>query len=82
MFEFAWFWPFGALPLGPHGGHTYYLNNFESPTPKDDSCQVWLKSNMRFQEEDENVKSLRTTHDGRRTKTDGNSSLEPSAQVS
>ena len=44
---------------------------------------------MRFQEEDENVKSLRTTddarrttHDGRRTKTDGNSSLEPSAQVS
>ena len=37
-----------ALPLGPHGGHTYYLNNFESPTPKDDSCQVWLKSNHVF----------------------------------
>ena len=42
---------------------------------------------MRFQEEDENVKSWRTTDDGRRTtddgrKTDGNSSLEPSAQVS
>ena len=43
-----WFWPFGALPLGPHGGHTYYLNNFESPTPKDDYCQVWLKSNHAF----------------------------------
>ena len=40
---FAWFWPFGALLLGPHGGHTYYLNNFESPTPKDDSCQVLVK---------------------------------------
>ena len=48
MFEFAWFWPFGALPLGPHGGHTYILNNFESPTPKDDSCPVWLKSNHAF----------------------------------
>ena len=67
----AWFWPFGALPLGPHGGHTYDLNNFESPTPKDDSCQVWLKSKIRFQEEDENVKSLRTTDDARRTTDDG-----------
>ena len=38
--KFAWFWPFEALPLGPHEGHTYYLKNFESPTPKDDSCQV------------------------------------------
>ena len=46
--KFARLWPFGALPLGPHGGHTYYLNNFESPTPKDDSCQVWLKSNHAF----------------------------------
>ena len=46
--KFAWFWPFGALPLGPHGGHTYYLNNFESPTPKDDFCQVWVKSNYAF----------------------------------
>ena len=46
--KFAWFWPFGALPLSPHGGHTYDLNNFESPTPKDDSCQVWLKSNHAF----------------------------------
>ena len=46
--KFAWFWPFGALPLAPHGGHTYYLNNFESPTPKDDSCHFWLKSNYAF----------------------------------
>ena len=53
--KFAWVWPFGALPLGPHGGHTYYLNNFESPTPKDDSCHFWLKSTMHFQKEDETV---------------------------
>ena len=92
--KFAWFWPFGALPLGPHGGHTYYLNNFESPTPKDDFCQVWLKSNHAFSRRRWKCKKFtddgrrtthdgrRTTHDGRRTKTDGNSSLEPSAQVS
>ena len=78
--KFAWFWPFGALPLGPHGGHTYYLNNFESPTPKDDSCQVWLKSNHAFSRRRWKCKMF--TDDGRRTKTDGNSSLEPSAQVS
>ena len=80
-FKFAWFWPFGALPLGPHGGHTYYLNNFESPTPKDDSCQVWLKSNHAFSRRRWKCKKFtddgqRTTHDGRRTKTDGNSSGE------
>ena len=92
--KFAWFWPFGALPLGPHGGHTYYLNNFESPTPKDDSYQVWLKSNHAFSRRRWKCKKFtddgrrtthdgrRTTDDGRRTKTDGNSSLEPSAQVS
>ena len=82
--KFAWFWPFGALPLGPHGGHTYYLNNFESPTPKDDFCQVWLKSNHAFSRRRWKCKKFtddarRTTHDARRTKTDGNSSLEPSA---
>ena len=78
--KFAWFWPFGALPLGPHGGHTYYLNNFESPTPKDDSCQVWLKSNHAFSRR--RWKCKKFTDDARRMKTDGNSSLEPSAQVS
>ena len=74
--KFAWFWPFGALPLGPHGGHTYYLNNFESPTPKDDSCQVWLKSNHAFSRRRWKCKKFtddgrRTTHDGRRTTHDG-----------
>ena len=68
----AWFWPFGALPLGPHGGHTYYLNNFESPTSKDDSCQVWLKSNHAFSRR--RWKCKKFTDDGQRTKTDGNSS--------
>ena len=72
--KFAWFWPFGALSLGPHGGHTYYLNNFESPTPKDDSCQVWLKSNHAFSRR--RWKCKKFTDDGQRTKTDGNSSLE------
>ena len=67
--KFAWFWPFGALPLGPHGGHTYYLNNFESPTPKDDSCQVWLKSNHAFSRR--RWKCKKFTDDGRRTTDDG-----------
>ena len=65
--KFAWFWPFGALPLGPHGGHTYYLNNFESPTPKNDFCQVWLKSNHAFSRR--RWKCKKFTDDGRRTKT-------------
>ena len=67
--KFAWFWPFGALPLGPHGGHTYYLNNFESPTPKDDSCQVWLKSNHAFSRR--RWKCKKFMDDGRRTTDDG-----------
>ena len=67
--KFAWFGPFGPLPLGPHGGHTHYLNNFESPTPKDDSCQVWLKSNHAFLRR--RWKCKKFTDDGRRTKTDG-----------
>ena len=66
--KFAWFWPFGALPLGPHGGHTYYLNNFESPTPKDDSCQVWLKSNHAFSRR--RWKCKKFTDDARRTTDD------------
>ena len=55
-----------ALWGPPPGPPTYYLNKFESPTPKNDSCQVWLNLTVRFQEEDENVKSLRTTHDARK----------------
>ena len=54
------------------GVHTYYLNNFESPTPKDDTCQVWLKSNHAFSRR---WKCKKFTDDARRTKTDGNSSL-------
>ena len=72
--KFAWFWPFGALPLGPHGGHTYYLNNFESPTPKDDSCQGWLKSNHAFSRR--RWKCKKFTDDAQWTKTDNNSSGE------
>ena len=54
--KFAKFWPLGALPLGPHGGHTYHMNTFESPAPEDDSSQVWLKSNHAFlQEVDEQL---------------------------
>ena len=78
--KFAWFWPFGALPLGPHGDHTYYLNNFESPTPKDDSCQVWLKSNHAFSRRRWKCKKFtddgrRTTHDGRKRTAIAHSSL-------
>ena len=50
--EDAWnlhgFGAWGALPLDPHGGHMYHLNNFESPVPKGDSCQVWLKPDCAF----------------------------------
>ena len=68
--KFAWiFWPFGALSLGPHGGHTYDLNNVESPTPKDDSCQVWLKSNHAFSRR--RWKCKKFTDDARCTTDDG-----------
>ena len=54
--NFAKFWPLGALPLGPHGGHMYQMNTFEFPAPEDDSCQVWLKSNhASLQEVDEQL---------------------------
>ena len=29
----------------------YHMNNFESPAPKDDSCQVWLNPTMHFFQE-------------------------------
>ena len=48
MFEIDMVLALGALPQGAHGGHRYHLNNFEFPTPKDDSCQVSLKSNLAF----------------------------------
>ena len=48
MFEIYIVLALGGTPLDPHGGHVYHLNNFESPAPKDDSCQVWLKSDHAF----------------------------------
>jgi hypothetical protein len=56
------------------------LNKLESPSPKDDFCQVWLKLAKWFGEEVENVKVYRRTD--RRTPCDQKSSLELSAQVS
>ena len=38
----------GGTAPGPPGGHTHHLNNFRSPSPKDHSCQVWLKSSCEF----------------------------------
>ena len=61
------FWAFWALPKGPCGAHAYNLNKFESPTLKDDSLQVWLKSIHPFRRRRRKCKSLRTMHDARRT---------------
>ena len=74
LFSF-WIWRRRCLKFAKVlalGGHTYYLNNFESPAPKDDSCQVWLKSNYAFSRK--RWKCKKFTDDTRRTKTDGNSS--------
>ena len=55
-FEICMVLALGAVPLGPHGGHMYHMNNFEFLAPKDGSCQVWLKSDHAFfQEVDETV---------------------------
>ena len=54
------FWPFGALPLGPMEATCTNLNNFEFPTLRMILAKFGLNPTMRFQEEDENVKSLRT----------------------
>ena len=40
------------------GGGGFHLNKFESPSPKDAFCQVWLELAQSSGEEDENVKSL------------------------
>jgi hypothetical protein len=63
------------LPL--EKGDPLHLNKLESPTPKDDLCQVWLKLAQWFW----NVKVYRQT-DGRQTMGDQISSLELSVQVS
>jgi hypothetical protein len=60
----------------------FHFNNLESPPPKDDLYQVWLKLAQWFLREVENVKVYRQTDAGHPTTGDQNSSLELSAQVS
>jgi hypothetical protein len=74
------------LPL--EKGYPLPLNKFESPSHKDDLCQVWLKLVLWFWSRSQKCKSLQTDRqtnrqtDGRRTTGDQKSSLELSAQVS
>jgi hypothetical protein len=68
---------FYYLPL--ERDNPLHLNNLESPPPKDDLCQVWLKLAQPFWRRSRKCKSLQTD---RRTKGDQNSSFELSAQVS
>ena len=68
--KFTVFCTLGALPLGPHVGHRNPMNNFASPTHKNDSYQVWLKSADPFWRRRWKCKSLRTTDDARRTTHD------------
>jgi hypothetical protein len=56
-----------------------FFNKLESPLPKDDLRQVWLKLAQWFWRRSRKCKSLQTD---RRTTGDENSSLELSAQVS
>jgi hypothetical protein len=69
-------------------GNPLHLNNLESPLPKDDLCQVWLKLAQWFWRRSRKCKSLQTDGRqdkrtaGRRTKGDQKSSLELLAQVS
>jgi hypothetical protein len=73
------------LPLEMTDGH--HLNKSESPPPKDDLWQVWLKLAQWFWRRSRKCKSLQTDRrtegrTDRRTPGDQNSSLELSAQVS
>ena len=38
----------GGPPSEPTWGHMNHLNKFEFPTPMDDSCQLWFKSDHAF----------------------------------
>ena len=38
----------GSPLPGPPWGHMYHMNDFESQAPKDDSCQVCLRSDQAF----------------------------------
>ena len=74
LFYLNWIWrrvwnlqsfgPSGPCPWAPHRSHMYHMNNFESPTPKDDSCHVWLKSDNAFSRR---RKCKKFTDDARRT---------------
>jgi hypothetical protein len=70
------------LPL--EKGNPLLFNNLESPPPKDDLHEDWLKLAQWFRRRSRKCKSLQTDGqtDGRRTTEDQNSSLELSAQVS
>jgi hypothetical protein len=73
--KFDWIWPVGSgedfkqiftvfllfcnyLPL--RKGYPLPLNKLESPSPKDDLCQVWLKLVQRFWRRSRKCKSLQT----------------------
>jgi hypothetical protein len=73
--KFDWIWPAGSeedfkkkfsvfllfpyyLPL--EKGYPPPLNKLESPSPKDDLCQVWLKLVRRFWRRSRKCKSLQT----------------------
>jgi hypothetical protein len=53
------------LPLGK--GVVLDLYNFESPLPKDDLCQLWLKLALRFWRRSWKCKSLTDRQTDRRT---------------
>ena len=58
------FGPWGP-PLGPPIGATCTIwTTFESPAPKDDSCNVWLKSNHAFSKRRWNSYFLQRAHRG------------------
>jgi hypothetical protein len=70
--KFDWIWPAGSekedflkfsvyfyyLPL--EKGYPLLLNKLESPSPKDDLCQVWLKLVQWFWRRSRKCKSLQT----------------------
>ena len=81
MFEICLvFGPWGPSPWVPMGA-THTIWRTLNPLPvRMIPAKFGYNPTMRFQEEDENVKSLRTTHDGqKRTEI---AHFEPSAQVS
>jgi hypothetical protein len=65
------------LPLKK--GYPLQLNKLESPPPKDDLCQLWLKLAKWFWRRSRKCKSLQKDKDRRRTTSDQKSSLELSA---